>query len=117
MHAGLKWVYTGMSVSNGECQLQMGHVGFRWVSDQAYWSPMKHVEVFDGSPIRHVGVQCSMSRSLMGLRSSMLVSNEACQVSDGSPIRHVGLQLVSKGSPIIIIFCELLCSSKFTPLI
>ena len=27
------------------------HVGLRWVSDQACWSLMKHVEVSDGSPI------------------------------------------------------------------
>ena len=29
MHAGVRWVYAGMSVSDGECQLPMGHVGIR----------------------------------------------------------------------------------------
>ena len=58
MHFGLSWVYTGMSVSNGEYQLPIGHVGGPlWVSNQACQSPMKHVEVSNGSPIRHVGLQ------------------------------------------------------------
>ena len=42
----------------------LGHVGFRVslmkhveVSDEAPWSPMKPVEVSDGSPIRHVGLR------------------------------------------------------------
>ena len=54
----------GMFVSDEEC-LDLG-----WVSDQACWSPMKHVEVSDRacpSPMKHV------------------------EVSDGSPIRYVGL--------------------------
>ena len=36
------------------------HVGLRWgisVSDQVCQSPMKHVEISDGSPIRHIGVR------------------------------------------------------------
>ena len=56
---------SGMSVSDIACR------GLWWVSNQACQSPMKHVEVFDGSQIRHVGLRCSMLRS---------------------PIRHVGLQ-------------------------
>ena len=50
------------------------------------------MSVFDGSPIRHVGLRCSMSRS------PMAVSDQACrspmkhvEVSDGSPTRHVSL--------------------------
>ena len=101
-HVSLQWsmsrssmgLQTGMSVSDGECQLPMvksvfdGSPGMFvydvacqslwWVSDQACWSLMKHVEVFDGSSIRHVSLRCSMSRPSMGLRSGMSVSNEAC---------------------------------------
>ena len=55
----------GRSVSN---KTPIRHVGLH-----------EHVEVFDGSPTRHVGLRWSMSRSLMGHRSGMLVS-------DGSPI-------------------------------
>ena len=77
MHAGLQWVYTGMSVSNGEFQLPLGHVGLRWVSAQACQSPIKHVEVSNGSLIRHAGVRWGML------------------VSDGSPMGHVGFRWVT----------------------
>ena len=50
---------SGMLVSDEACR------GLRWVSNQAFQSPMKHVEVSNGS--------------LIGLRSDMLVSY-------GSPI-------------------------------
>ena len=85
MHAGFRWVYTGMSVSDLECQLPMGYVGLRWVSDQACRSPMKHVEVSNGSPIRHYSVRWGMSvtdracPTLMGLRSGMSFSDVACR--------------------------------------
>ena len=46
-------------------------------------SPMKHIEFSDGSPIRHIGIWWSLSRS---------------------SIMHVGLRWVSDGSPIVIIF-------------
>ena len=108
----------------------MGHVGFRWVtneacrglqwiSDQACRSPMKQVEVFDGSSIRHVGhrgVSDQACRFPMGPRLGMSVSDKACrclryvsdqacrspmkhiEVSDGSLIRHVVLRCVSERS-------------------
>ena len=103
----LHWIPKGMSVSNW---FPMGHVGFRWVSKGECQLPLGHVGQLDGSSIRHVGLRCSMSRSLMDLRSGMSVSNEAfrglrwvsdqatcspmkhIEVSDGSPIRHVGLR-------------------------
>ena len=58
-HVSLRW---GMSVTDGGCQSSMGlqsgisvsYVACRglwWVSNQACWSPIKHVEVFDGSPL------------------------------------------------------------------
>ena len=53
---------------------------------------MKHVEVFDGPPIRHVSLWWSMSRypnRLVGLWWSML----------RSPRRHVGLQWSMSRSP------------------
>ena len=64
-HVSLRW---GMSATNGACLFLMGHQsgmsvsnvacpGLQWVSDQACWSLVKHVEVFDGSPIRHVGLR------------------------------------------------------------
>ena len=83
MHAGLRWVYTDMSVSDGECHLPLGQVGLRWVPNQACWSPMKHVEVSNGSQNKYVSLRWGMSvtdgacRSLMDLRSGMLVSDVA----------------------------------------
>ena len=77
---------SGMSVSDEACR------GLQWVSYQACRSPMKHVEVFNGSPIRHVGLRCSMSRSPMYLRSGM-------SVSDGSPI---GIRWVSDNNNIFV---------------
>ena len=68
-HVGLRWF------SDQTCRSPIGH---RWsvlVFNEACWSPMKHVEVSDGSPIRHVGPLWSMSRSPMGHRSGMLVSD------------------------------------------
>ena len=66
--------------------------GLRWVSD--------------GSPIRHVGLRWSMSRSLMCLLSGMSVSDAACrglwwvsEVFDWSPIRHVVLRCSMSRSP------------------
>ena len=83
---GLQW---DMSVSDGS---PMGHVGFRlvineacqgqrWVTGQACWSPMKHVKVSKGSPIRHIGLQWVSHQpcwSPIGLQLGMLVSDEAC---------------------------------------
>ena len=49
----------------------MGHHCLRSgmsVSDGACHSPMKHVEVFDGSPIRHFGLRWVSDRSPMGLQ-------------------------------------------------
>ena len=72
-----RWVSTGMSVSDRACQSPMGRVGlrwacmspmgpvsFRWVSSQTYRFPMWHV-----------GIRWSRSRSPMGLRSGMSVSD------------------------------------------
>ena len=60
---------------------------------------MKHVEVFNGSPIRHVGLRCSILRSSMGLRSGMSVSDDACKgfrwVSDQTCRSPMGLRWVS----------------------
>ena len=119
-HVSLRW---GMSVTDGASWSPMG---LRWYSNLACRSPTKHVKVSDGSPIRHVGLQCSISRSPMGLWSGMSVSEEACQglqwVSNQacrSPMKHVkvskrvsyqacwspkGLWKVTDGSLIIIIF-------------
>ena len=72
----------GMSVFDGSPVRHASDLacqGLQWFSDQTCRSPMKHVKVFDGSLIRHVGLRCSMSRSLMGLQSGMLVSDEACR--------------------------------------
>ena len=41
--------------SSQTCWSPMGHVGLRRAFNQACRSSMKHVEVFDGSRIRHVG--------------------------------------------------------------
>ena len=35
----------------------MGHLSGMSVSDGAFWSLMKHVEVYDGFPIKHVGLR------------------------------------------------------------
>ena len=99
MHVVVRWFYTVMSISHWECQLPMG------------------MSVFDGSSIRHVGLQCSMSRSPMGHRSGMLDSDEACrghqafwspikhvEVSDGSSIWHDGLRWVSDNNNIFVNF-------------
>ena len=55
------------------CRSPMGHVGLRWVSDQACQSLMKHVDVSDGSPIKHVGLWWVSAMSLMGLRRSPII--------------------------------------------
>ena len=111
-----------MGLRSGMSAFDLASLGLRWVSDHACWSPMKHVEVFDGSLIRHVGLRCSMSRSSMGLRSGLSVSNEAClglqwvsdqacqslmqhvKGSDGSPMKHVEVSDQTCWSPIIVIF-------------
>ena len=52
-HVGLRWVSTGMSVSDGACQSQMGQVGRCWgmsVSDEAC-RLRSNMWVFDRSPI------------------------------------------------------------------
>ena len=105
----------GMSVSDETCR------GLRRVSNQACWSQMYHVEVSDGSlirhvglcwsisrsPIRHVGLRWNMSRSPMGLQSGMLVSDLACRglrwVFDRECWSLMGLQKVW-WVPTVIIF-------------
>ena len=71
-------------------------------------SLMKHIEAFDGSPMRHVVLWFSMLRSLMGLRAGMLVSEWACRglrwVSDQACRSLMGLRLVPNRSPKVIIF-------------
>ena len=100
-----------MSVTDRACRSLMGLRsdmlfsdvacrGLRWVTNQACRSLMKHVEVLDGSPIRHVGLWCSMLRYLMSLRSGMAVSKKHVEVFDGSPIRNDGLQCSMLRSPI-----------------
>ena len=59
-------------------QFLMGHVSVPWVSNQACGSPIKYVEVSDGSPIRHVGFRWVFDGSPMGLgcvsdRSSIII--------------------------------------------
>ena len=84
-HVSLQWE---TSVTNGACQSLMGLQsgmsvsnvacrGLWWVLDQACWSPKKHVKVFDGSTIKHVGLRWKILRSSMGLQSGMPVSNVA----------------------------------------
>ena len=112
-YVGLRWV------SNKECRFQMGfpwgmlvsdgsptgHAIFRWVTN---WSMLR-------SPFRHVSLRWGMSvtngvcRSLVGLRSGMLVFDEACRglrsgislrwCMSRSPIRHLRLRWVSDRSP------------------
>ena len=62
----------------------MGHFGFRWVSDPAYQSPMKHVQFSDGSPTRHIGLRSGIS------------------VSDENPIENVGLHWVFDNNNIFV---------------
>ena len=45
---------SGMSVYDGACRSLMGLRSGMLVSDGVYQSPMKHVEVSDGSPIRQI---------------------------------------------------------------
>ena len=73
-----------MSVSNG---LSIGHIGLQWGMSGLDGSLMKHVKVFDGSPIRLAGLRWASDRFTMGLQLGMLVS-------DGSLIRHVCLSLI-----------------------
>ena len=107
----------------------MGHVGFRWVFDEAFqglrsgsWSPMQHAArspmgirfgllVFNGSPIWHVGLRWVSNQACWSPMKHVEVSDQAIrslikniEVTDGSPIRHVGLRWVFDGSPIIIIY-------------
>ena len=51
--------FAGSSVFDGSpqaCRDSMRHVGLQWVTDQACSSLTNHVEVFDGSPTKHVGL-------------------------------------------------------------
>ena len=74
-----------MSVSDGS---QVRRDGFRWVSDQAYQSPMEYVG------LRWVSSQAC--RFPMGLRSGM-------SVFDGSQMGHpIGLLWVSDNNKIFV---------------
>ena len=57
--------------------------------------PMKHAEIYDGSPVRHVGFRWVFDESCRGLRSDM-------SVSEGCPIRHVSLRCVSDYNNIFV---------------
>ena len=54
---------SGMSVSDEACR------GLRLFSDQECRSPMKHVEVSDWSPIRHVGHRCVSDNNTIFVKS------------------------------------------------
>ena len=67
-------VFAGMLVSDRSTQARQSptrHVGLRWSMSR---SPMKHVEISNGSRLKHV------------------------EVLDGSPMSHVGLRWVSERS-------------------
>ena len=75
-----------MLVSNQECQSSMS---LRWGILVFNGSPMKYVEVSDGSTIMHIGLRWGMWVS-KGLRWSMskypMALQSGMSVSDGSPI-------------------------------
>ena len=81
------------------CRSSMGlhrNVGFQWV-----------LLVPDGSPIRHVGLRCSMSRSPMGHQSGMSSPMGIRWVSDNYNI-FVNFELDRNFScSVQILFCNL----------
>ena len=46
----------------------IGHVGLRPSMSVSDGSPMKNVEVYDGSPIRHVGLRWVCNQAIIDLR-------------------------------------------------